>query len=466
MAIVKNTTFKGLSVYDVDPGAATEARTIRNVQGDVAGALAHLVDDTDPLHIDHSGGSRGALLGIPWVSQAVGYDTKIDAGGAKNGGTSGPQYYPYLVRCDASTGETGFIVDVTIQSQNYTYSNPRVRVSMSGDFAVPATSGALERPLLFVRPDEGGAQIGTGQTAENFLLRARIDDVAGTAIVLVTLIFDGFADNDAPVSILDVTIRSLREPRATMSPTNDPANPVPVVAPASTAALFHQSMDDSIFADGEGATGWHTSRLDRNINGLLEYATGAPAGKNATYTHTESALRNPTRDRFGAFTRKTFADEPIPVIPVASVNFGGVTAIGYLANPAVPASLAARKSFAPFPASSGGNVIAECGMCMPDVPSSPSVLSWAVLMGRGASTSALWSDVRMNLACGSSASTLGALMTPIANSPNGWAIADGTALAFARDSTNNRLRIFPSQPTGSWNTDAYCVLAAAAWIEE
>lgn len=453
MAIVKNNTFRGSPVYDVDSGAPTLARSIEHAQGDVAGTLAHLTDDTDPLHIDHSGGVRGALLGIPWVSQSIDITLSLDAGGAKNGGdTTVPQLFPYLLRIPP--GEEGFVVEVAANLINVATTNPRVRVSLKTDFDAPGSSLGLELPLTGV-PSLIRDDIDTDRPT---IFAARITGLLADFLI-VTLMFDYSGGG----SVSDVVIRSLRDPVDVRVPTALAANVAGVVAPTSTQALFHQSMDDSIFADGEGLTGWHTSRLDRNINGLIENVTASPAGKNPTYTHTESALRNPTRDRFRAFTRKTFSLEPIPVIPIASVNFGGINSSGYLVDPANGASMANRRGYAPYPTSAGVNEVASMCMHMPDVPSSPSVLQWAVLLGQSDTTSFGWTNIRCNVAVDSLAASLTVTPTPVANSP--FALAEGTGLAFTRDSAS-RFRVLPSQVAGVFSSLNYCVLSAAVRIEE
>jgi hypothetical protein len=454
MAIVKNDAFKGSPVYDLDSGAPTLARSIKHAQGDVAGTLAHLTDSTDPLHIDHSGGARGALLGIPWVSQNIDITLSLDAGGAKNGGdTTVPQLFPYLLRIPP--GEDGFVVEVAANLINAPQTNPRVRVSLKTDFTAPGSSLGLDFPLTGV-PSLIRDDIDTDRPT---IFAARITGLLAD-FVIVTLMFDYSGGG----SVGDVVIRSLRDPVDVRVPVAAAANVAGVVAPTSTAALFHQPMDETIFADGEGLTGWHTSRIDRNVNGLLEFSTASPAGKNPTYTHTESALRNPTRDRFRAFTRKTFALEPIPVIPIASVNFGGINSSGYLVDPANGTSVATRRGYAPYPTSAGGSEVASMAMHMPDVPTTPSVLQWAVLLGQSDTTSFGWTNVRCNVAVESLAASPSVTPTPVANSP--FALAEGSALAFARDSAANRFRVLPSQVAGAFDRLNYCVLAAAVRIEE
>lgn len=95
MAILKNTTYEGSPIFDIDPGSETWKRTLANAQGDLAGCLALLTDNAEADHINHSGAGRGALLGVPWVNQAMGVGLGLDTGGGKNGGVVAGDLYNF-----------------------------------------------------------------------------------------------------------------------------------------------------------------------------------------------------------------------------------------------------------------------------------------------------------------------------------------------------------------------------------
>ena len=457
MAILKNTVFEGSPIYDVDPGSETWARTLANAQGDLAGCLALLTDNTETDHINHSGAGRGALLGVPWVNQAMGVGLGLDTGGAKNGGVVAGDLYNFFHLIRIEPGETEVVVDITIANLLDGF-NPRVRLSSTTNVAT-AVGDALELPL------DGTPAAGSVTYEATFTGCA-----AGLA--LLTFILDCERDSDSTVlsdttEIVDVIVRKNRAGVPKLQPTRDVSNPVPVVAPSAAQALFFQQMDDAVFAltfGYSGMTGWQTSRVDRNINGLLEYLTGMPAGTNRTYTHTESALANPTRDRFRAFTRKTFAAEPIPVIPVMSLCFGGIKADGgYLVNPSSTGSKAARRAYAPFATSSASAQLGTARCRMPDVPDGvSSVLRWAVLAGQSSGVG--WTNVRAQVQMGAETISTAAALTPVTGATH-LAVLTGTALDMRRDQ-RDKLQVFMSQPAGAWNDTNYCLLAAAVWIEE
>jgi len=457
MAILKNTVFVGSPIYDVDPGAETWARTLSNAQGDIAGALALLTDNTEGDHINHSGGIQGALLGIPWVNQAMGVGLGLDSGGGKNGGVVSGDIYNFFHIVVIEPGETEVRVEMTLANLIDGF-NPRGRLSLATDITT-AVGDDLELAML----DGAGA----GQRTFSCLFTG-----CAAGVALFTFSLDCERESDSTVltdstEIIDVIIRKNREGVAKLQAARDTSDPVPVEAPASTEALFFQQMDSAVFAltFGEQAlTGWATSRLDRSINGVLENLTAAPAGTNAGYTHTESALVGPTRDRFRAFTRKTFPNEPIPVIPVMSLCFGGIKDDGgYLVNPSSGASVAARRAFAPFAASAASTQLGTARCRMPDVPDgASSVLRFAILAGQSSGVG--WTNIRAQMQMGSETISAATALTPLTGASH-LALLTGTALDMRRDQ-RDKLQVFLSQVAGAWNDTNYCLLAAAVWIQE
>ena len=145
MAILKNTVFEGSPIYDVDPGSETWARTLATAQGDLAGCLALLTDNTETDHINHSGAGRGALLGVPWVNQAMGVGLGLDTGGAKNGGVVAGDLYNFFHLIRIEPGETEVVVDITIA----TLPVPRSEAHAFGCVHVDETGriiGFVEKP--------------------------------------------------------------------------------------------------------------------------------------------------------------------------------------------------------------------------------------------------------------------------------------------------------------------------------
>jgi hypothetical protein len=466
MAIVKNATFQGASLYEVDTGAVTLTSTLKNVQGDAAAMLERITDKTVANSIDHSGPGRGCPLGIPPVNQLVRKDLKLDAGNSKNGGRDANRLlFPWLVYIPP--GEEDVDVDVVFRrvAVDLGVFAPVCRLSSPTNYTV-AVGDSLTAAITAQGPGTGGAAGSGGNRLE---CRARFRGCAAGLALLVldlgqasaTYVVDGVAYDETAI-LESVTVRFARGATSTQVYQHGATNEAPVQAPTASQALFFQQMDDSIFAVEEAITGFHTSRLDANLNGLAESVTGAPAFGNATYTHTESALSSPSRDRFRAFTRRTFANEPLPKIPVASHNYGGIKSNGgYLVDPATPASVAARQAFAPYATSSASVELGSGRSQCPDVPSG--TMRWAVLVGQSSAVG--FTNVRAQTQIEGSAAS--ALVTPTAlTGATFLGIAQGTGLAFPRDSSVARLRVFLSQAAGIFDPLNYCLLTAAVWIEE
>lgn len=475
MAVVKNASFAGASIYEVDPGALTLTSTLKNVQGDVAAVLERVTDKTIALDIDHSGPGRGCPLGIPVVDQLVIKSTLLGTGFNKNGDADDDRLqFPWFVL--VPPGETEMVVDVTFGGTGYDDSvlAPQCRLSTVTSFTSAVGDDLdVDMQLRSVRPsvDLNGRAPG-GKRPGLTRYRARFTGLT-SGIALLTVSFSqysaivGSGANEVRSSAFlhHVGARFGRGPAPALpADARSSTNDAPVQAPASTQALFFQQMDAALFTKDEAITGFHTSRIDANINGLAENLTGAPAWKNATYTHTESALLNPTRDRFRAFTRKTFANEPIPKIPVCSHNFGGIKETGYyLVDPATPASVSARRAFAPYASSSASAELGSGRARCPDIPSG--TMRWAILVGQSPSSGAGFANVRAQAQMGAAAAS--ALVTPTAlTGAAHLAVAQGTGLAFTRDSSSNRLRAFLSQAAGVFDSLNYCLITAAVWIEE
>lgn len=471
MTILRNTgPFLGSPLPDVDVGALTYRRVLTNAQADLAGARYLAIDDTVTGHINHSGGPRGARLGIPWVSQTLDAGLSLDATAAKNGGLVSGDIIEFHWLLAVPSGETGIVVNLrfagiggvvngewTDLTRNFA---PRCRLSSSTNVGT-AVADQLTVPSTGVTRDGDffGQSRFTNVTAGLALLTVQLD-TAPLAVVGV----------DVLTRVADVIVRTDRDGVLKQQAERRTTDDVPMIAPGASQAHFHQVMDTESFQSTDYPTpaisGWHTSRIDANLNALEEWASGAPAGGDATYTQTESALRDPTRDRFRAFTRKTFADEPIPVIPILSACLGGIKDDGgYICDPAVSGSFNQRTGYAPFLTSSASGEIAQFVAQIPDVPSSPSVLRWAILFGQ--SNPIGFADVRGQVQISFNVASTAAAPTAITGASH-LALLTGTGLAFARDATPTlcRLRVFGSSVSGSFSSLDFCVLAVAMWVQE
>ena len=459
MAVVKNTTFQGSPMVDVDPDVETWARVLKNAQGDIAGTLDDLTSTSAANPIDHSGPGAGSLLGIPWVNQAIGRLVDFDSGNNKDGGaqdasSGGTVQHAWIVVVEP--GEDTAVVEVTIDvglGSVDSFTNgylPRVRMCLTSDFTT-AAGDDLELPL-----------IPTTRRADRIPVVFTATHIGLTPGVYLAVVqfesVDVLTGLEVAATLVDCIIK---KPRAGIAVVNgvvrDGTSPVPVIAPDASSSLFHQSMDETLFLPADALTGWHTSRVDRSINGLMEYLTGAPAGSNDDYTHTESALDNPTRDRFDGPCRKTHASKPIPVIPIVSVCHGGIkSGGGYLVNPSSGASTARRQAFAPFPSSATDADFGGVTIRIPDVPSG--MLHWAVLVGQSSGIG--FAGIRV----GGRITTSSTLQTPTAlTGASHLAYATGTLDFNPDDVASFFARL--SQVAGSFHERNYCLITSCLWVE-
>lgn len=112
------------------------------------------------------------------------------------------------------------------------------------------------------------------------------------------------------------------------------AIPVGSIAPASWIDIY----DEQVQADGP-LDAFVLTRLNRNINGMLEYVMGGSVPGNLNYSTSPSRRNN----------RSTFTNEAVIETPCACIAFGGVESTG---APAIDVATGDGLAdwFAPFPA--------------------------------------------------------------------------------------------------------------------
>jgi hypothetical protein len=463
MTFLKNTTFVGVNLINVEPDSPIRTADIATAQGDIAGVKAHLFDNTEAGHIDHSGAGRGALLGYPLVNQSVQWSLSFDDTGAKNGGIVDADDRAWFAWVVPPHNEDSLFVEVRVGGSLFNGSFvPRVLLRDPADLSVS------------LMDDDEVRLSSTSDSAGAWLLTGTLSSVTKGAPALLVLSINCIGDGQQRLtgfeSIGQVTLRPTRAGVPASDIARDGTNPVPVEVPLSSEHLRFQDMSADAFNIALPLHGWSTAWLDRNINGVMESMTGAPAGTNQDYTHTESALVNPTRDRFRAFTRKTFADEPIPLIPLLSHCTGGIKNTGgYMVAPRAAVADAAttseqtRKAFAHY-----FNITTKAEWshlcCMPDLPSGAGIIRWAALLGTSGGVT--WSDVRVSARWFFETESGTVTPTAVANTSGVLAYAQGTVPAHIRDGVNI-FRVFVEKVSGgTYVPTDYALLAVALWVEE
>jgi len=375
MARVKNSTFAGSPMVDVDVDALTFKRTIKDAIGDTARAYDRMTgSNAETNTMIHDGAGRGCLLGIPWANQWINRSLSMDGsvtGIAKNGG-DGATYRaarPFFV----PTGETRAII--RLQANDITH--------------------VIDGQMRAIVRDTSGTVV----------VEAPFSTVAGTDIH--TAVLDGLAAGEHILTIEAKTVNreiatvlkgisittGRRRGSGSATPGRSNENVIGVTDPG-TLPLWFRDYDEALFDDGLPISSYHTSGLNRWQNGMYEYGGAWPAGDDLNYTHADDADPRPTRSEFRACTRAGFASEGLPDFPLLGVFLGAAKRDGYFAVEGVEPPVNGMVFwYAPWPKTSTGLPldIAKQRIEVPDFPGTDMVLHVAVLAIQGPSFAGTWS---------------------------------------------------------------------------
>lgn len=399
MARKKSTTFQGATILDTDVDAASYQRVIENAVGDVALVFDKVTGqhgETSTIIHDGSTG-RGARLGIPIVNQYIGrglnlYGTPPAKGGNGGAGT----FWIWCAPVFLVPGETTLQIEMSARF-NKPASDLKLQVQVfSTSFASEATS-AMDSTAGRGEPDSVFACSLSGLTAG--------------AVHYVAISIDTSTLKDFEVGFLSyVRIR----PRMTFSgrrvgldfpngiaraPALRATSDFGIFSPAATEGVAHRNFDAAMFGTQLAIDGYTTAGLNRNLNGLLEYVTGYPAGGNATYTQIDqdgagvADATDPARVRFESHARALFgggsplyASEPQIAFPIWCECFGAFQGNDgkFAVDLAEPPSNGMIRWYAPWPISTAALAIRSIPCLMPDFQSTSSTLTAHILIGSDA----------------------------------------------------------------------------------
>lgn len=471
MGRVKNATFAGGSVSDIDVGAPTFRRLIKNVAGDGALNADKLRGINGETGVIVHDGVDGALLGMPIVNQFVGRSINLESHdtGGKNGGVGVTWFWatPVLlseVDLHVEVGLTFFAEGLPLFAE--------IRDTSNLLFGLSVPLAKLE-----------------GSTVEGVdLWRARLPLLTPGWKLLVlgidTTDVDDISANGAVGKLHYVRAR----PRLTLgtreeerggaeSPTFNPDLGFGVTTPAAAEGFSHTDLDALLFADLESIDGYILSRLNRNINGRLEYITGFPAGGSPTYVHEDqdgagaADSTNPARSRFEAHTKSLYPGGGGQVgegeidLPQWCEGFGAFIPAGFfVVDLNEPPTLGMLDHYAPWPIDAVGGVeiaIRTAHMPFPDFQSTTSRLEAMVLFGstNGAGADPTQYTVKAATTTGSS--------TAVPADTDGnqvlW-LAHITAIPFTGDAdelVKITLTRASAKPAGANGRGELCVIGAA-----
>lgn len=350
MARVKNTTFTGVSLYRADVDAPTFTTALKEICADAALIYDKLTGRNGETNtIDHSGiiDQRGAPLGIPWCNQFMHNSLRLTTSTGTGGGKSGGQGQTALVCLPFffPDGEGALDWNINIEL-DVTVGGPYgIREQVLG-YQIMDTTGAIayEGPMDFELGDPMAADM--SQETRRFVARPRgIYSPSNQPLFLFITTNTDSMPTDAVASSYDeefllglrVYSPRIRSGTGSGGVLRKETDDIDVTTPSSTQEMAWRDMYDGFFGTGYAYNAYLTAGLNRNLNGLMEFLTGWPAGDDASYTHEDHDGAgaaddvNPARSRFHAGTRSLagMSAEPLPQFPLLSESFGGVMLDGY-----------------------------------------------------------------------------------------------------------------------------------------
>lgn len=313
MTRTRNGSITGTYDYDADIDAPIFARVMREIAQDLHMIFDSITGENFPASapaiqvVDHSGAAgAGSLLGMTSWQQGLFVRPHIHpddlAVYAGNGGSIVLLAKPHWV-CD---GENILVVEIDA------YEDAGEPIAELYD-----ASGALisSQRMSLVAGDMGsGARLGEGSGTwgtifqvvttgvQNYIVIRRVFDQDRGSIGLYA--WRGYAGRVGPPSVA---------PPAAVS------NAFPVAASGGQLAM--ETLHDEMFTADYALAGHIPNKLNRVINGLWEYITGAPIPGNTSLTLTY----------FKEHRRNIYANEPLPQMPLFGEAIG---AFGWDANTA------------------------------------------------------------------------------------------------------------------------------------
>lgn len=370
MARIKNSSFVGSPMVDVDVDALTFTRTIRDAIGDTARAYDRMSGSNGETGtMIHDGAGRGCLLGIPWCNQWIGRDCRLvnaTAGTAKHSG-DGPTYLAAAPFYVPPGEETAFVCA-------HTNGGPGIPFEQNAEAVVYSTAGAVVVRAPFI---DGIATLSPLTSGEHIL----------TIEVVTRATLNAFEWES--VSIHMGRVRS----GGGASPSRTTENDYGVTDPG-TSPIWWRDFDAVMVTDEYPIHGYITAGLNRAQHGLFEYLTGWPAGDDVDYTHADSSDQAPTRSEFLAHARAGFANEGVPSFPVQMVFLGAAKRDGYfVVDAAEPPTEGMLEWYAPWPKTSAALpvTIATQRFNMPNMPVVSGMLHVSVLALQGPAFGGTWS---------------------------------------------------------------------------
>lgn len=335
MALKINTSFQGANIYAVDP----ESRTWRKVVEDAAGDLALMrymlgcggSGPSSSRLLNHSGFDgtyyRGALLKYPLAqfTETEGRGLWVASAAAKTG----------YVRCFPVYLPPGEDTIYLAQKVLFNPGDPKSYEDVTFDCELFDT--ASNKP--------GGTPIDTyrmpffGEDPLNKRATALFTGLTGDKLHFI-FIKANYAQNYQQSwrwGRCQVFWPKMNGGQAMGVSTRnnnggEKANPVDCTSTASECIPDFVELGSGAFANDYGMSGYHIQSAIKNQNSIAEFATGAPAFGNASYTLADGSATAPTNSAFWDGSQEQAAtgsgwdkgSEPLWTVPILTQSFGAM----------------------------------------------------------------------------------------------------------------------------------------------
>jgi hypothetical protein len=418
MTRVRSSTFQGATPFEVDVDALTLGRTLQNACGDVALVYDKITgENAEPLPVNHTGPGRGSVLGVPLWNQYIGRSINYVGSGTSKGGIPAPIYllaHPFHL----PRGESTLSVRLNTEGGNLAALRPTVRVT--------STTGTTRQVAVMDVADGVASARLTGMTEGENIVFVEANTQGSSLTDLLLLSWHGYFDR---------VRRASSTPRA---PSGSTA--VGVTTPGASEALSHTNIDSNWLSSGAAFDGFITSHLDRNINGLLEFGSGWPAGGNASYTHEDQSggvadPTDPSQSRFHAATRTLLANEGQIDFPVWCEAFGamGADGVAVAAVGGTAPTAGMLQWFAPYPVTAALSILTQLLIRYPDFQTASSRLRAVILVGTNEPANVTSWTGTINTTTGSSGAVFAAPFNVDTSTGSPLSIASPTAIPFQGD---------------------------------
>lgn len=418
MARIKNASFVGAPPRTVTTDASITNTWLKNAVGDTALVSDKATGENSETPITHTGGGDGCPLRLPLAAQHIDKSLVIE------GSTiSEDDFYVVAVPVFVPAGEGG-------EYRLLVQTTPPIRDVVTAE--VMSSAGSIDYGPFPGVPniDEGVISAGQRRVDDEFKWSLTLGEGISYILVKRPLYF-GDAQPDARLVswTLDHDRTYAGDSNGLTVGNGGTAITDPYKAHSTfTPSTDHDTFDEEVFEDGP-LSAYVLTRLNRQLNTLWEYITGAKLAGNASYQCSTTLDNNRA-----SFTAEGRLDFPMAIAAIGACH-------GDTGKPAVGSYTTLTPTDGPLdwllhPVARTMTNINFCSlvMQMPSFSTSSSALKCVVLMHSpsGAGNAANWRFRVSNATTGTSSSAVAATQIGSTN----FLAATITSIPFAASSTN------------------------------